>query len=193
MPAEPALRPLCNIQLCFAASRPEAASDVLSSKSVRPIVSDYVVKFRDPRLNCCREIWLQTIKLVNQSLRRHSWGIGRQQYCARNSGPEPISPTVSICIQFLWRLLPYRGASSRYHSMQSFVEQNLFCMPPIGLALIWSGELGNSNFGGLYIDFRNIEGWIGSCTNLNLAKIYNNSQSRQGSTWMCISTTASIC
>ena len=39
---------------------------------------------------------------VNQSLRRPFLGIGRQHYSSRHSGPDPISPTVSRCIQFIY-------------------------------------------------------------------------------------------
>ena len=48
---------------------------------------------------------------INRSLRRPSLGIGRQHDSAKHSGPESITAIVSSCIQFLWRLLPDRGAT----------------------------------------------------------------------------------
>ena len=45
----------------FACNRPEAASDVVSGRFVRPVVLDKCVKFRDPSLNRGRKIPPKTV------------------------------------------------------------------------------------------------------------------------------------
>ena len=55
---------LCSIQLHCAAGWKEA-KDVISSSSVRLIVPDEAVKFRDPGLNRSRELRLEAVRYGN--------------------------------------------------------------------------------------------------------------------------------
>ena len=54
-PAAPILRTFVQYLIAFC-SRPEAASDVISGRFVRPIVPDKYIKFGYPRLNNSREM-----------------------------------------------------------------------------------------------------------------------------------------
>ena len=86
-PPGPVLRTLVQYLIAFC-SRPEADSDVISCRIVRPIVPDKLGQFRDPRLNCSREIPPAVVGGIFNGYFRYAFWLEIYSYSAVISGVE---------------------------------------------------------------------------------------------------------